>query len=270
MAAALGYVVETLTVIVGGVVAGSKGRGKKPTPSDEEVVTGAPAGGNRGPRVPPLLIPVSTPTSTENVGTNRYSDNQDNNNQDCELFPYKDRKKKCDGKNAHHAVPDHCWRTTPGMQSTLADTYGIVGALAGAAIDKVAGSYYYPVKKDPISGNETGMNQDSGLAICVSGQGKTLKHGAIHQIFDKEETRLGENGDPKWTAKLGDLEDAAAKSIADATGCDKAYIKSQLRQYHESRDLKSDALLRADPSGKNTGIGKGDPVINSRNSGSED
>ena len=274
-------VAEAVVIVVGLVIGGAAVEsGKRPRRNEDEgdVVAGAPPGGNRGggfEMIPPLLIPFAFLKSLENIGTNHYNDNQDNDNQDCELFPYSERDEKCKGKNAHHVIPDHCWRTTPGVGAKL---LAMIAPDTEAAIAKATGQYYYPVQEDPISKQETGMDRDSGLCICVSGEGKTLKHGAIHAIFDDAEKALGQKGNPQWTAKLDDMENEAVKAIATVTGCDPAAMKRRLREYHNSRRLKedpndpragdtTDTMVRADPSGRNTGVGKGDPVINHRSGG---
>jgi len=213
-------------------------------------------GGSRRPR--PLFPPFSVPHTTDNVDTNRYQDNKnDKDDKKCKLFPYKERKTKCPGgdDNAHHAIPDHCWRMGNSVYLGLAKSAVklLPWPLSGEAVQNVASQafeesksydqskYYYPK-----------MNKEEGLAICVEGKGKSGVHGLIHTAFDKEEYRLGEAGDPKWTAKLGDLEDRAAASIAAETGCDPVDLKKQLRDYHQEKNLGEDSKLRADPFGKNT------------------
>lgn len=202
--------------------------------------------------------------SAANVLTQTYLDNGDNSNQKCKLFPYKNRDKECAGKgqNAHHAIPDHCWRPGSGIQKLMSDRFGSVGAAMGRKIDDAGSSknYYFD-----------NMNKGEGLAICVGGAGKTGTHGAIHTLFDAAEATLGEAGSPKYTAKLGDLEDAAAKAMSLATGCNEADLKKQLREYHDSKSHGPDTKLRADPYGKNTTSPTDfnvDPIFRSRNGGS--
>lgn len=146
--------------------------------------------------------------------------------QDCILRPY---KKGCpDKKTPHHCVPDHCFK-----KPTIK---GVLGA-------RLPGS---PSHAD-------------GLCICVDGATKSTKkpppnendlatHGKIHLKFDKLEKALGLASEIKRTAKLGDLENAAAKTIAEETGCNEAHIKKQLREHHKK--LSEDYVCRADPSGK--------------------
>jgi hypothetical protein len=154
----------------------------------------------------------------------------------CTLRPYKDG---CEGdKTPHHCVPDHCFKEKG-----------------------PAGTYY--------SG---GIPHAEGLCICVEGatkstgvKGKRVRkrrmsdqkhyaalaeHGRIHKLFDQIERVLGDAGSPKNSAKLGDLEDAAAKSIAVVTGCDEKDLKKQLRDHHAKNGLEPDKKLRADPFGK--------------------
>jgi hypothetical protein len=157
--------------------------------------------------------------------------------ENCRLRPYKEG---CEGKKTpHHCVPDHCF--------------------------KEAGDHgtYYP----------GAVQHADGLCVCVKGatkstaaDGGTIKkadypspdafrsalaqHGRIHAIFDKLEAELGGAGTPPNTAKLGDLEDAAASTIAKVTGCDKDDLKKQMRSFHESKGLDANTKLRADPSGR--------------------
>ncbi len=154
----------------------------------------------------------------------------------CTLQPY---SKPCPpGQTGHHCVPDHCFKE------------------AGR------GGKAYP----------GAVPHKDGLCICVSGatkstgkggkrikQGKTpdakhfaalAEHGRIHKLFDMMEAELGKMGDPPNTAKLGELEDAAAEVIALVTGCDEDDIKKQLRDYHKKRGLGASTKLRADPFGR--------------------
>ena len=157
----------------------------------------------------------------------------------CKLTPYKEG---CpDNKTPHHCVPDHCFKE-PGK-----------------------GGAYYP----------GAVEHADGLCVCVGGatkstaqSGERIKrkdfagpedhhdaladHGRIHLKFDKLESDLGKNGQPKTSAKLGELEDAAAAVISEVTGCDEQDLKKQLRDHHQKKDLPADTKLRADPYGKAT------------------
>ncbi|MCG8080325.1 MAG: DUF4150 domain-containing protein [Candidatus Thiodiazotropha taylori] len=155
----------------------------------------------------------------------------------CTLKPYKDG---CDGgKTPHHCVPDHCFK------------------------EKGKDGEYYP----------GAVKHSEGLCICVSGSTKSTtpsggttrkkdhateekfvaalaEHGRIHHKFDKLERELGNNGDPKNTATIGDLEDKAAEVIAEVTGCDKGKLKKQMRDYHQGKGVGDSTKLRADPFGR--------------------
>jgi hypothetical protein len=155
----------------------------------------------------------------------------------CTLKPYKEGCPA--GQTPHHCVPDHCFKE------------------AGR------GGAYYP----------GAVKHADGLCVCVSGStkssaaaGGTVKqeefgsatehlaalaeHGRIHMKFDKLESQLGNAGTPQGTAKLGDLEDAAAASVSEVTGCDKDKLKKQIREHHKSKGLGPDTKLRADPYGQ--------------------
>lgn len=231
------------------------------TAAQAEAVGVAPGGGRRNPNlIGPGAGMMAILKAIENIRTNKYKDHQTPDDQNCELFPYKDRKTKCPNGNAHHVIPDHCWRAGSGIQKLLPSIR------ANADLDDLLphdnGSYYY-----------ANMNKDEGLSICVDGKGKTGTHGVIHGLFDPVELMIGESAKPPaplYTAKLGDLEDAAAKAVFLATGCSEQNIKQQLRNYHNGKALGENTMLRADPFGKNTTSPTdftADPVIRSRTGG---
>lgn len=252
-------------VVVGGKQGGRKTNkhGKGGFHGEADLFPEAPHG-NRGPFFPPIPMP----RTTDNIITNRMLDNKEpDDDPKCILYPYRERKEKCPNNASHHAIPDHCWRM--GNSVLLALGKGATSWMPEAMSDKLAqefeesmshdGKYYYDK-----------MNKEEGLAICVTGAGKTLDHGKIHALFDEGEKKLGENGIPQWTATLGDLEDLAADAIAATTGCDRKKMKDQLRKYHQAKSLEEKFHLRADPFGKNTtsmtnyGI---DPIIRMRMEG---
>lgn len=153
----------------------------------------------------------------------------------CKLKPYKEG---CSGgKTPHHCVPDHCFK------------------------EKGKDGDYYP----------GAVEHKDGLCICVEGATKSSKpsgghakkkdysssdehiaalaeHGRIHHKFDKLERQLGNNGTPKNTASLGELENKAAEAISEVTGCDKDDLKKQMRNHHKGLDEST--KLRADPYGR--------------------
>lgn len=156
----------------------------------------------------------------------------------CKLRPYKDKCPK--PLTPHHCVPDHCFR----------------------APDRDGGGMY-----------PGGVSHADGLCVCLSGATKSTaaaggrikkddyptekkwfdalaEHGQVHSKFDKAESDLGAKGDPANSAKLGELEDAAAEAIGDVTGCDKADLKKQMREFHQKKGLGPDTKLRADPFGQ--------------------
>jgi hypothetical protein len=156
----------------------------------------------------------------------------------CVLRPYKDG---CPGDlTPHHCVPDHCFKK-PDSQ----------------------GGGMYP----------GGIEHGDGLCVCVSGATKSTdksgnnisredftsdkkhfdalaEHGRIHSLFDKAESTLGKAGDPPNSAKLGDLEDAAAEAISQVTGCDKDDLKKQMRKHHLDNGMQANDKFRADPYGR--------------------
>ena len=156
----------------------------------------------------------------------------------CKLRPYSELDGKCPGGGTpHHVVPDHCFRP--------------IG------------------QKTPYS---WGISHADGLTICVSGAGKRTgrdgtsvtqgkmplrslyrklaEHGRIHTRMDAAEKALGAIGNPKNTAPLSAIEDAGARSVAKVTGCNKEDLERQLREYHQSKGLPPDTVVRADPFGK--------------------
>lgn len=249
----------------GSIVGAAGSRSGMPRAGTYEDEDGYPVvGGNRRPR--PLFPPLSFPHTTDNVDTNRYQDNKnDKDDGKCKLFPYKERKTKCPKGNAHHAVPDHCWRM--GSATYLSLGRAMTGPFSRTAIGDIAAQKFEESMSNDGKYYFSNMDKEEGLAICVEGKGKTLVHGAIHETFDAEEKKLGEAGNPKWTTQLGKLEDKAAESIAAETGCDPQDLKKQMRDYHQGKGFKEDTMLRADPYGKNTTSMtdfKIDPVMKSR------
>lgn len=160
----------------------------------------------------------------------------------CTLSKYKDGCKSKGNKKLtpHHCVPNHCFKER-----------GVHGA-------------YYP----------GALAYGDGLCICVQGTTKAThkttgesvshwdyatygqhyhalaEHGRIHAKFDEWEAALGSRSKPANTATLGQLEGAAARVIAEVTGCDAKYIHKQLRDYHQNNGLPAETRLRADPGGR--------------------
>lgn len=135
----------------------------------------------------------------------------------CKLKPY---SKGCPGgKTPHHLIPDHCFKQ-PGKD----------------------GKYY-----------RGAVEHKDGLSICVTGKDKSIgQHKRIHRKFDAREADLGNKGNPRHSAKLGDLENAAADVASEVTKCDRDDLKKQLRAHHKKRGLGANTLLRADPGGQKT------------------
>jgi hypothetical protein len=156
----------------------------------------------------------------------------------CTLKPH--RKGCPPPQTPHHVVPDHCFKQ-PGD----------------------AGGYY--------PGTE-GVKDANGLCICVGGankstakdgssisrvKGKFLEyyrkladHGKIHVFTDAGEYALGKAGNPAGTTSLDSMEKLGARVAGKITGCDPAYLETQLRNYHQSKGLGPDTKVRADPFGQ--------------------
>lgn len=257
----------------GGMPAMGAGAG----PVDPDVPGGARRPGRRGAVVTATATALGVGAkSIANVATQVYRDNQDNEDKKCLLFPYSERAEKCPKgtgeltTNAHHAIPDHCWRTGGVTQKTIntglkeaGNTETLIGKMAEhygmQATQKLddllpGGDYYY-----------SQMDKEKSLAICVTGKGKKLQHGDIHKQMDRLEDALGAKSKPQYTATLGQMEEAAAESISNVTGCDKQDLINQMRKYHDTMKLDPDkTILRADSGGKNTSEWGKDPILGSR------
>ncbi len=155
----------------------------------------------------------------------------------CKLTKYKDG---CDGgKTPHHCVPDHCFHEKSG------------GAAYPGAVPHADGLCIC-VEGATKSSSPTGQRIRKGARRASPAHFAALaEHGRIHKLFDLLEKDLGEKGNPKNTASLGQLENNAAHSIAKVTGCDAQDLKDQMRTHHEDGGLGEDTKLRADPFGKN-------------------
>jgi hypothetical protein len=163
--------------------------------------------------------------------------------EDCRLRPYSEGCE--DGKTPHHCVPDHCFKEKgdkgkyyPG---TIKHADGLCACVEGAT------------KSSTPSGNRV---KQADFPTDEAHTAALAQHGKIHKKFDKLEKELGA---ADGTAKLGDLEDAAAEVIAEETGCDKDNLKKQMRDYHKSNPppngMSPDTRLRAQPSGGPPPIG---------------
>ncbi len=152
-----------------------------------------PGGGRSGPQViGPSVGLAAALKSIENLMTNRYRDHEAPEDQNCELFPYRERKTKCPNGNAHHVVPDHCWRMGSGIQKLLPAMRA--SAELDDALPHSEGACYHK-----------NMQKADGLSICVDGKGKTGTHGKIHDVFDPAELALGQKGNPPYTSQAGRL-----------------------------------------------------------------
>lgn len=123
-----------------------------------------PASPGKPPRGPLMLGPpeyYAALMGLLNVLTNRLKDNQNDEEDDkCKIYSYKDRNKECPGGRSHHIVPDRCWRS-PGTrrQRTGIISYGtIVDQLLDKLLSDRGGGYYYANK----------MDDSKGQCICVS------------------------------------------------------------------------------------------------------
>lgn len=222
--------------VVGGVGSNTGGRrGRRPR-DEIEAIDGIPPHDGRGPLIPP--IPILRDMS--NVETNRYKDNKnDKDNPKCKIFRYGDKDKECPDGQAHHIVPDRCWRA-PGKRGAINTGVELIDDAVDDLLQEVLpwrkGGYYYGEK----------MDEKKGWAICVTKK----QHDAIHFIHNRQEKLLGENGDPKWVATLGQLENIGADAVSEVTGCNRDAIKKKLQEEHENVGLQQNTLVRADPSGR--------------------
>ena len=223
--------------------------------------------------------------SLSNTETNRYKDNNNNDDLNCKMFPYSEADEKCKGNNAHHAIPDHCWRAGGKLQKMIVNqgkAYreygdGFFGPLAplgylvevisediGTKIDNITpGGTYYHIHEN----GEPIVDKKNGLAICVTGKGKTLDHGSIHKKIDEAEAALGELGRPKYTTTLAKMQEAAATAISEVTKCDREDLLRQMRAYYGKlfKNAPPESIkLRADPRGQNTSTPGSDPILNDR------
>ena len=211
-----------------GLIPGMKGKAKKAVDDAKEAL-------EKSTKKKPAASSDNKKPGPAGDGTTVQGDGKDGGR--CKLRPYRELQGKCPGGGTpHHVVPDHCFK----------------GTGSGA---------YYP----------GGIPHADGMSICVSGAGKFSKpdgkttkrvgkpletfmgevadHGKIHVLMDAAEEALGQAGDPKHTATLGQLEKAGATTVGSVTGCDPADLERQLRDYHESKGLKKDSRWRADPFG---------------------
>jgi len=155
----------------------------------------------------------------------------------CTLKPYKEG---CDGgKTGHHCVPDHCFK-----EAGRAGNY-FPGAPKHA--DGLCVCVQGATKSTSKSG---GRIKQKDFATAEAFKADLAQHGQIHLSFDALEAALGKKGNPPSSAPLGELEDTAAKVIAEVTGCDEKDLKKQMRDSHEKKGLGPDFKCRADPFGK--------------------
>ncbi|UOD28007.1 hypothetical protein INH39_21310 [Massilia violaceinigra] len=201
-----------------------------------------PASPGEPPRGPLMLGPpeyYAALMGLLNILTNRLKDNQNDQEDDkCKIYSYKDRDKECPGGRSHHIVPDRCWRS-PGTrrQRTGIISYGtVIDQLLDKYLSSRGGGYYYAKK----------MDDEKGQCICVSEE----QHAAIHKIYDSNEEIVGESADPQWTSTLENLEAIGSEAASTVTGCNVLKIKTTLRTRHDALGLDKDLLLRADPRGK--------------------
>lgn len=173
-----------------------------------------------------------------NVVTQTYRDNQDEDRK-CKTFPYSQKGTECKGGKAHHMVPDRAWRS-PGTRGKWTDVPPIDEALSNAREsipvigERYKGGYYYGK-----------MDEGSGLCICLSAK----DHTEVHDLYDKEEERIGKSNTPQYTEKLIKLEELAAEKIAEVTGCSREKLLQDMKDHHENLGFGDNTLVRADPRG---------------------
>lgn len=152
----------------------------------------------------------------------------------CELRPYSEG---CESGTPHHVVPDHCFKQ-PGES----------GAYYNGAIkhkDGLCICVQGPTKSTTVSGTAMRMK---GVRLRKY-YSQLADHGKTNARFDVLESALDARGDPKGTAKLGDLERAGASVVGKVTGCDADDLRKQLRDFHGANGLGPNVKLRADSFG---------------------
>ncbi|GAC1610523.1 MAG: hypothetical protein NVS3B3_19580 [Aquirhabdus sp.] len=160
----------------------------------------------------------------------------------CKLKPYKEG---CPSGTPHHVVPDHCFKQ-PGDNGVY-----YPGAIKHA--DGLCICVEGATKSTGVSGNSVKKGKRS-----MADHFQTLaQHGQIHVLMDAAEAALGAIGNPKGTTSIGNLEKAGASAAAKVTGCNEKDLEKQLRDFHQSKGLDSNAKLRADPFGKITSLDSG-------------
>ena len=132
----------------------------------------------------------------------------------------------CDGKEAHHVVPAHC--------------FGKPGARKAKA--SVRKSMMYPDCEN--------YKARRAPCICLDGkdEGKKREHAKVHKILDESEELIGKENNHSWLFKQANKEGCLA--ISKVTGCPQKCLEEQSKQMHEDMGIKSDTLLRADSKGK--------------------
>jgi hypothetical protein len=146
----------------------------------------------------------------------------------CKLVTYKPDGQCPEGQTPHHCVPDHCFRQRA-VPRLAADGVSFMRDAKNRLISDEGPRF--PAASDP----KKPMEHKDGLCVCVAGEGKVAEHGRIHKLFDWAEQNLGETGSPKNAATIGQLENAAAHSVARVTGCDPQKLKDQMRDHHQKK-----------------------------------
>lgn len=179
----------------------------------------------------PAVATGSVPTVNGDTQTPPETDDK------CKLRPYSEG---CEGgKTPHHCVPDHCFKER-----------GKAGTYYPGAIEHSKGLCICVEGATKSSTPEGGHTKKKDHASPEAHIAALAEHGRIHHKFDKLERALGEAGNPKNTASLGELENKAAEVIHEVTGCDKDNLKKQMRDYHQNNNLGESTRLRADPFGR--------------------
>ena len=159
---------------------------------------------------------------------------------ECRLRPHSEGCEE--GKTPHHCVPDHCFKEQ-----------GETGKYYPGAVEHADGLCVC-VEGETKSSTPSGERVKRGsFPTDQSHTAAIAQHGKIHKKFDKLEKQLGKKD---GTAKLGELEDAAAEVVSEETGCDKDDLKKQMRDHHQAKGLGPDTRLRAQPSGGAAPIGQ--------------
>ncbi|OAP46079.1 hypothetical protein ATC00_03305 [Sinorhizobium americanum] len=168
-------------------------------------------------RTPILRLPMDIPLSvTQNV---RVTEREGG----CPIGPYDIMQPICaaSGRQAHHVVPDRTFRSGGPTSSRL---------------------------------YSNAPSKASGAAVCVDSNrmGRDSEHSRIHfDYYDPQAALEAANGNPSGFIRLSRAEDLGSEALEKGTNgrCNKEYIRSYLRNYHQQVfDMEPDTLVRGQKS----------------------